>query len=301
MIPNTNKRCFQSLALFLLAMGLITGSGSARSGFMYEPAECKSDAAASATESAAKYADKGEHEKALQEYLRAVRLEGSCAAVYHNLGTGYAALERHTEALAAFQKALEFKRSWSWATVLQIGRSYAALGCLDDALNAYNAVLKVRPNESAAYRSRARLYLRSGKGNLAVADAKSYLKIEGWSDENSIYVVLVEYLGLRQTKQTEAAKKLLDEAQSKAKKNTWPFSIIKYFRQELKEDELLALATDVGKMTEARTYIGLDLSLLGKTDDALAHLNWVKQNGKKSYVEYGFALSELDRIEREQK
>lgn len=111
--------------LFLVLFSSLFGTShlSAQGRIIYGPAECTSQAALSATEQGFKYADKGEHEKALAEYQRAVRLEPSCPAVYHNLGTAYSQLERHVDAIGAYQKALQFNRSWSWASVLNIGRS----------------------------------------------------------------------------------------------------------------------------------------------------------------------------------
>jgi len=43
-------------------------------------------------------------------------------------------------------------------------------------------------------------------------------------------------------------------------------------------------------------YVGMDLSLAGKQDEALIYLQWVKENGNKNFVEYSLALSEIDRI-----
>jgi lipoprotein NlpI len=60
---------------------------------------------------------------------------------------------------------------------------------------------------------------------------------------------------------------------------------------------LIALATDGDKKTEAQAYIGMDLSLAGKSDEALIYLRWVKDNGNKNFVEYTLALSEINRIE----
>ncbi len=140
-----------------------------------------------------------------------------------------------------------------------------------------------------------------GKGESAVADAQTFIKLKGWRDKNSLYALLIEYFGLRQTQKNEAARQLLQDAVSKAKKSDWPFPIIRYLGQAINEQELLTLATDVGRMTEARTYIGMNLSLSGKVDEARAHLNWVKDSGKKSYSEYRFALSELERIEKKRK
>jgi hypothetical protein len=60
-------------------------------------------------------------------------------------------------------------------------------------------------------------------------------------------------------------------------------------------DNLLKLATDNDKMTEARAYIGMNLLLSGKTDTAQPYLRWVVENGNKNFHEYLFAKSALER------
>ena len=76
----------------------------------------------------------------------------------------------------------------------------------------------------------------------------------------------------------------------------WPYPVFRYLKREITEEQLLALATDSDKLTEAHTYIGLDLSLDGKRQEALPHLDWVRENGNKNFVEYPLALAEIERI-----
>ena len=62
-------------------------------------------------------------------------------------------------------------------------------------------------------------------------------------------------------------------------------------------DALLTLDDNPDKMTEARCYLGVDLSLSGRPQEALPHLRWVQENGNKDFLEYLLALSELHRLE----
>jgi len=50
-------------------------------------------------------------------------------------------------------------------------------------------------------------------------------------------------------------------------------------------------------MTEARTYMGLLLAAIGERQGALKRLQWVKENGNKSFIEYPAVLMELRRLE----
>jgi lipoprotein NlpI len=77
---------------------------------------------------------------------------------------------------------------------------------------------------------------------------------------------------------------------------SWPAALVKYLRADIGEKDLLALATDNDKMTEARAYVGMSLALEGRLDAARTHLEWVVKNGNRDFIEYGLAKSELRRI-----
>jgi lipoprotein NlpI len=110
-------------------------------------------------------------------------------------------------------------------------------------------------------------------------------------------MVLVYYLGNQQANRGSEARKILDEAVNKSDSTAWPYPVVRYFMKEITAQDLLSLANDNDKMAEARTYIGMELSLSGKREEAVTHLQWVKENGKRTLYEYNLALSELHRIE----
>ncbi len=119
----------------------------------------------------------------------------------------------------------------------------------------------------------------------------------GWRDKFSQFMVLSGYFGLLQAQQPDDAAKLLDRAATQVDTSAWPYPVIRYLRREINAQDLLALATDNDKLTEARAYIGMLLSHSGQREEALTHLRWVKENGNKTFLEYGVALTEIQRIE----
>jgi hypothetical protein len=76
----------------------------------------------------------------------------------------------------------------------------------------------------------------------------------------------------------------------------WPYPAIRYLRKEIDGKALLAAATDHDRMTEAQTFLGLDLIESGRPADALPGLTWVKDYGNRSSLEYDIAVAEIDRI-----
>jgi hypothetical protein len=62
-------------------------------------------------------------------------------------------------------------------------------------------------------------------------------------------------------------------------------------------DALVARAgRDVGQLTEAHAYAGILASIAGRREEAMKHLEWVKEKGRKDFREHTFALGELRRL-----
>ena len=108
---------------------------------------------------------------------------------------------------------------------------------------------------------------------------------------------MIGYFGHRQAHRDAEARQLLDEAARKCNTEAWPYPIIQYLRRELDEPALLAAAAgERDKLTDVRTYLGLDYALAGRPEDAIPHLLWVQEHGNPSLSEYNFAVAELDRV-----
>jgi len=157
--------------------------------------------------------------------------------------------------------------------------------------------LKLSPRGDAYYRARGYAMLRMGRGDQAAIDALTFIKRRGWQDDSSPYAALVAYLGYRMDKLSAEAGKVLEEMAAKAAADEWPYPVIKYLKREINAQQLISSAKDNDQMTEARAYIGMDLSLNGDRAEAITHLQWVKEKGNPALIEYEMAWGELKRIE----
>ena len=106
--------------------------------------------------------------------------------------------------------------------------------------------------------------------------------MKGKRDRAAPYVALFEYLGWRVAKkETQASAALANEAltelQTQLNPGQWPLPVVKYLRRELSAEGLLKQASNNDEQTEARAYLGCDLSLSGKPDEAVPHLQTGKQ------------------------
>lgn len=203
--------------------------------------------------------------------------------------------ERYEDAIKSYQQAIQLKPGVA-QTYSDLGYSYLNLGRDREAIEAFKQATRLDYKNPYLYRSRSYVYLRLAEGTLAASDARMYLRLQGWQDDHSPYMALVLHFGLRQSKQATPAGNILAEASAKLTVSEWPYPVIHYLQRKVTAPELLALATDNDKLTEAHAYIGLDLSLSGSREEALPHLHWVRENGNKNFIEYPLALAEIERL-----
>ncbi|MBC8031907.1 MAG: tetratricopeptide repeat protein [Pyrinomonadaceae bacterium] len=203
--------------------------------------------------------------------------------------------ERYEEAITSYQQAIQLKPEVA-QSYSDLGYAYLNLGRDEDAVASFKQATRLDPRNPYLYRSRSYVYLRLARGTFAGSDARMYLRLQGWHDDHSPYMALALHFGLRQSKQATPASNVLAEAATKLTASEWPYPVIRYLQRQITAPELLALATDNDKLTEAHAYIGLDLSLSGIREEALRHLHWVRENGNKDFIEYPLALAEIGRI-----
>lgn len=199
------------------------------------------------------------------------------------------------DALKAYRESIKQMYGFS--------HSHTALGLLlsdmeriDEAIKEFETAIKLEPYNSQNYRNLSNAFLRAGQGKLAYENALKFLQMKGWNHESSPYAALAAYFGKQKANDKKAAEQFLRESLSKLNTSTWAYNIFRYLKGEFSAEQLLAKADNNDKLTEAHTYIGMDLSLKEKFEEALTHLKWVKEKGNKNFIEYGFSLSEIKRI-----
>lgn len=204
--------------------------------------------------------------------------------------------ERMEEAIKSYQQAIKLNPEVAQSHS-DLGYLYLRMGREEEAMEALRQATRLDPRNPYLYRSRSYVYLRLARGTLAASDARMYLRLQGWQDDHSAYLALALYFGLRQSKQAFPAGNVLAESATKLVPSEWPYPVIRYLQRQITAPDLLKLAMDNDKLTEAHAYVGLDLSLSGNREEALTHLRWVRENGNRNFVEYALALAEIERLE----
>jgi tetratricopeptide (TPR) repeat protein len=275
----------------------------------------------------------GHYEDAIRALEYAIKLDPKIMQAYNNLGRAYILLGRHKEAVETFKRAISIKPDDFWSHVnlgnvylnirqykeaieeyklstrindpdqvvafMGLGTAARRAAEYEQAVDAFTQVLRQRPQEAGVFHARGYAYLYLGRGAQAAADAQKYLELSGSSDKKrSLYVSLLAHFGFRQAGLSTEANQILQEIVAKTDASMWPHPVVRYLLGEVSEQELLSQATDGDKKTEARAYIGMNLLFSGQVEEARTHLQWVRENGNKDFVEYAMAEAELNRLER---
>ena len=233
-------------------------------------------------------------------YKLATRLAPNDERAFEGLGNIYFDQHRNEEAIAAYRKAIELKPD-NPAAFENLGDSYYRLGRYQESIDASAQSIRLNPKPSGPYWTLTWAAATIGKGETAgnMAQAFVYRWRPLFAGDPPYYVTFAGYLGYREASHTEEANKLLamPGKSSECKDQNWVCRLLKYLRHEISVEQLLSEANDNSKMTEARAYIGIDLALSGRRQEALEHLRWVVTNGDRTFTEYPLAKSWLTKLE----
>ena len=241
------------------------------------------------------WSDKKDYDKAIADYNEAIRLDPGFERAYNGRGNAWRAKKDYDKAIADYNEAIRLDPGYAHAYNGR-GNAWSAKKDYDKAIADYNEAIRLYPGYVHAYFNRGVAFLLTGSPKVG-EDARKVLELEGWRGEYSQYAVLWGYFGLRRAGNADSAKRLLDDAAARCDATTWPYPVIRYLRGELDQTAMLAAASDNDKMTVARFYLGLDLALKGRYEEAREHYRWVKEHGNPSLFQFTHALAELDKLE----
>ena len=120
---------------------------------------------------------KGEWQKAITSFTRALELDPKNAASYLYRGLAFEGQGELNRAIDDFNQALELKTQYPGVVYYNRGLAYAKLGKMDQALADFNRVLELDPKDLEGYINRGRVYLIQGNFGRAISDYDQVLKL----------------------------------------------------------------------------------------------------------------------------
>jgi tetratricopeptide (TPR) repeat protein len=241
------------------------------------------------------FARLGINDRALRDYMAAVQLAPNLAPAYAAIGRIQSQLGRREEAIRDYDMAL--KLDPKGVDVFQDrGNARREGGDWLGALADYDRAIAIDPKRSDLYVARGWGRLCAG-AEWADNDARAFLSLRGWHEPLSPYMALLAVLGARGTAREVEMRRLLDEALTNMNGRVWPVPILRYFRGNLTEADLVLSASGLRQQTEVHAFVGLDRLQSGDRAAALAHLRWVREHGAPGSIASDVARAALGRIE----
>jgi tetratricopeptide (TPR) repeat protein len=121
------------------------------------------------------YRLKGEHDRAIQDYNQAIRINAKFAAAYNNRGIAYDRKGDYDRAIADYDQAIKLKPSAE--TYFNRGNAQLGKSQHDHAIDDYNQAIKLRPDYAAAFDNRCWARAVVGVLKPALADCNQALRL----------------------------------------------------------------------------------------------------------------------------
>lgn len=237
----------------------------------------------------------GEFDDAVALSSRAVTLAPESFSAQYWLGEALLAAGRSREATDALSKAVRLNGASGPAlfasslAALDLGRRAQADATL--------TLAKRFTFDQEWTLARARHAYTRGIFDLAATDADAYVRDVGHGSELAHDGLMLAALARLHLKQADAARRTLQELAS-GPADEWQSTLARFLVGDIDVRALLREAKHDGQTTEAHTYMGLKASAEGRVNEALDHLKWVRDKGRRDYFhEYRLALGELRRLE----
>jgi tetratricopeptide (TPR) repeat protein len=123
------------------------------------------------------YERKGDDDRAIADYNRAIEIDPRNAKAYNNRAYPYSRKGENDRAIADYNRAIELNPNYANAYV---GRAYifTRLGDYDRAIADSSRAIEINPRDEVAYNNRGAAYSRKGDEDRAIADFNRALEIK---------------------------------------------------------------------------------------------------------------------------
>jgi len=119
----------------------------------------------------------GDQEAAIEEYSRAIALDGSYAGAYNNRAVANGRLKRYDQALADYEKVIDLNPSYADA-FYNLGNLYHEIGRDESAVEIYGRALEKTPKSAPIYNNRGLSYVALNELEKARADFSKAVEID---------------------------------------------------------------------------------------------------------------------------
>ena len=123
--------------------------------------------------------NKGEFDKAIEQFEKALRADKNYTTVFFNLGYVHYRLGNYENSVAYLRQALtgDLTLQLHLGILNKLGMAYSAMGQTEDAINAFKEAIKISPLSVAPYNNLGVQYIKAGRFDLAIDILEKAVKI----------------------------------------------------------------------------------------------------------------------------
>ena len=122
------------------------------------------------------YREKGEFDDAIADFTKAIELEPDCADTFSNRGGAYRNKGEFDEAIADFTKAIDLEPDFTLA-YYGLGLAYDDKGEIEKAIGNFDKAIELDPDYAEAYSDRGGAYARKGDFDIAIANYNKAIEL----------------------------------------------------------------------------------------------------------------------------
>ena len=123
------------------------------------------------------YGEKGEFDKAIEAFTKAIELNPKAPGAYYNRGLVYREQGKFREAIDDFNMAINLKPDTPLVYFVR-GIVYRSLLIFDKAIQDFNTVINLKPDYVEAYYNRGETYYNQGEVDLAIENYNTVIKLK---------------------------------------------------------------------------------------------------------------------------
>jgi ankyrin repeat protein/cytochrome c-type biogenesis protein CcmH/NrfG len=131
------------------------------------------------------YADKGDYDRAISDFDKALELDPNYAFAYSNRGYAYADKGDYDRAISDLDKALELDPRYAEA-YLNRGLACYRKGSYDRAISDFDKALELNPKLALAYLNRGNAYRHKSDYDRAISDYKKFIELAPPEDAQKV-------------------------------------------------------------------------------------------------------------------
>jgi lipoprotein NlpI len=236
------------------------------------------------------HAYKGEYDKAIADFNRAIALNPNSQSAYITRGGSYYAKGEVDNAIADYNRAIELNPNYSPAYSSRGYVYYYVMHEVDKAIADFNRAVELNPKNAITLRALGAAKFDAGDFKAAYGDLRRSLELK-----DDPYTMLFRYLALARAGETLAAAELeLNSVRLKTKE--WPYAVIEFYLGKRSLELTLNAAEKPTRKCEAQFYIGERYVLQYKSAEAQDALEKAAGTCPKDFLEYDSAQAELKRL-----